>query len=341
MKNKKYLLWGFFISIFIFILYSVISDWMDNKNSVHKKEENKIMEKIISEVSEKIAVTNGIKHTVPLNEILSGGPEKDGIPPIDNPEFLSVSETDFLNNNDEGIAFVDEKNISYFLPFRILVWHEIVNMDINFKGRKKFPISVTYCPLCRTGIIYEALVDGKDTSFGTSGKLWQSNLVMYDRQKNEKNESLWSQVLGQAIVGERAGEKLNIFKSTITNFGTWKKVHKNTKVLSKKTGYFRNYDSDPYGPSYYKGKDIYFPVNFKEEKIHPKELVLGIEIDGSFLAYKKKGLEKIDDTFGSNFISIEKKTDGSFKLLVNKKEYSYVEGFWFSWKSVHPSTILK
>ena len=93
-------------------------------------------------------------------------------------------------------------------------------MKINYKQRGDFPISVTYCPLCRTGVVYEAVVNGEDATFGTSGKLWQSNLVMYDRQENEEDESLWSQVQGQAIVGEKTGQKLEIFTSTITDYQT-------------------------------------------------------------------------------------------------------------------------
>lgn len=170
--------------------------------------------------SGKIQITDGVKHSVPLDEILSGGPVKDGIPPIDSPEFLSNAEIEFLNANDEGIGFTDEKNISYFLPFRILVWHEIVNMKVNYNGRTDFPLSVTYCPLCRTGVIYKGVVEGRDVTFGTSGKLWQSNLVMYDRQEKGEDESLWSQVLGQGIVGEKTGKKLEIFRSTITDYRT-------------------------------------------------------------------------------------------------------------------------
>lgn len=141
--------------------------------------------------SRAVNVTNGVRHSVPLAEIIGGGPEKDGIPSIDEPKFVSITDATFLSDDELGIA-VTLRDTAKFYPFQILVWHEIVNDEIE--GQR---ILVTYCPLCRSGIVFDPLVSGERVEFGTSGKLWNSNLVMYDR----KTDSLWSQILGEAIVG--------------------------------------------------------------------------------------------------------------------------------------------
>lgn len=152
----------------------------------------------------------GTKHSIPLGEIKSGGPPKDGIPSIDKPNFISIKEAEgFLKESDPGIA-INIEGEKRFYPFKILVWHEIVNDMI--KGKR---VLVTYCPLCLTGIVFDPVVKGERVEFGVSGKLWNSNLLMYDR----KTDSLWSQVLGEAVVGEMVGTKLAVVPSDIIQFG--------------------------------------------------------------------------------------------------------------------------
>jgi hypothetical protein len=160
-----------------------------------------------------ILITDGVKHSISLDEILSGGPGKDGIPAINDPKFISVNEATFLNDSDPGLGLnVNEE--SRFYPYRILVWHEIVNDTIAGE-----PVLVTYCPLCATGIVFERRVNGEIQEFGVSGRLWQSNLLMYNRAGSEENESLWSQVLGEAVLGVNTGEKLAIVRSDVVRFG--------------------------------------------------------------------------------------------------------------------------
>jgi hypothetical protein len=132
-------------------------------------------------------------------EIISGGVPPDGIPPIDHPKFLGPAEVRFLSPQEPVVA-VEVNGIAKAYPVRILMWHEIVNDD--FAG---VPVLVTYCPLCNTGIAFlRPTIDGELLDFGTSGKLYRSNLVMYDRQTN----SYWPQALGQAVVGPLLGEEL-------------------------------------------------------------------------------------------------------------------------------------
>lgn len=194
-----------------------------------------------AQTSKTIMITDGVKHSVPLNEIIGGGPAKDGIPPIDNPIFVGISDaSSFLAATEPGIAFV-HKGVARFYPFQILVWHEIVNDTVG--GER---VLVTYCPLCLTGIVFDPVVKGERVEFGTSGKLWNSNLVMYDR----KTDSLWSQVLGESIVGETTGTRLKILPSDIMRYGDFKKLYQDGEVLSRKTGATRPYGTDPYGNYY-------------------------------------------------------------------------------------------
>ena len=237
-----------------------------------------------------IFVTDGVKHSILLDEIISGGPPKDGIPAIDNPKFVSVKEAgNFLGDEEPGLGVVI-KGEARFYPYQILVWHEIVNDTIQGE-----PVLITYCPLCATGITFERKIPatGEVTTFGTSGKLWQSNLLMYNRTKTgeEDKESLWSQVLGEAVVGEFTGIKLRILLSDTVRFGDWKKFNPNTKVLSQDTGSPRPYGNNPYG-DYFTGGGALFPVANEDGRLEPKDFVLGIEINDKFKAYENRAVAK-------------------------------------------------
>ncbi len=291
--------------------------------------------------SNKIREISGVKLPLSNSEILSGGPPKDGIPPLDNPKFVSNPKAIYLNPADEGIGVIDEAGRATFYPFRILVWHEIVNTKIQYKDRESFPISITYCPLCKTAIAFEGVVAGKSITFGTSGKLWQSNLLMYDRQTDENKESLWSQVLGVAVQGPATGIKLKIYPSTITTFAKWKNDHPQTLVLSKETGFNRDYSRSPYG-NYDKSREIYFPTDFTDIKIHPKTRILGLEVDGNYIAFEKDKIKtgKSNVTFAGEFITINRTKGDTITFTINNNQVPFIEGFWFSWQAVHPQTEL-
>ena len=139
--------------------------------------------------------TNFEKHSVPYEEILSGGPPKDGIPAVDNPKFVSQKEADKWLKNIEPVVVVEHKGEARAYPLQILTWHEIVNDQLN-----GLPVSVTFCPLCNAAIAFDRRLDGRLLDFGTTGKLRNSDLVMYDRQ----TESWWQQFTGEAIIGDPA-----------------------------------------------------------------------------------------------------------------------------------------
>jgi len=129
-----------------------------------------------------IMETNGVKHLIPLDRIKGGGPPKDGIPSIDNPVFASIQDSHFMSDSDTVIGLEINGQAKAY-PLFILVWHEIVNDIVGGT-----PVAITYCPLCYTNQVFERIIDGQAVEFGTSGKLYNSNLLMYDRF----TESYWS-----------------------------------------------------------------------------------------------------------------------------------------------------
>ncbi len=292
-----------------------------------------------------IMITDGVKHSVPLDEILGGGPPKDGIPSIDSPQFVSFSDAGkFLKDSEPGIA-LEINGEARFYPFQILVWHEIVNDTIN--GQR---VLVTYCPLCLSGIVFDPVVQGERVAFGTSGKLWNSNLVMYDR----KTDSLWSQILGEAIVGEMTSTQLKVLSSDMIRFGEFKKQHPQGTVLSRDTGATRFYGQDLYG-DYYTTPGTYFPVGKKDDRLGDKDFILGIVINGKAKAYWPEAVKKageITDQFSGKTIvaRYEKDIDavrlfsaeggsasGGEKELIRINPFG---AFWFSWVAAHPETEL-
>ncbi|MBI3589032.1 MAG: DUF3179 domain-containing protein [Candidatus Liptonbacteria bacterium] len=289
--------------------------------------------------TKEITVTDGVKHSIPLDQILSGGPPRDGIPPIDHPKYISVQDAEKqLTDKEPGLA-VEIETVSRFYPFQILVWHEIINDTINGKR-----ILITYCPLCLSGIVFDPAVSGERVEFGTSGKLWNSNLVMYDRKTN----SLWSQILGEAIVGEMAGAKLNVLPSDQIRFGDWKKLHQKGEVLSRDTGTTRFYGQDPYG-DYYTTPGTYFPVSNKDDRLPEKEFILGIVVDGKAKAYWPTAVKKagvVEDVFEGKTIVVKYESNIDAVRLFEKKSDGTLErinpfgAFWFSWVATHPDTKL-
>jgi len=281
-----------------------------------------------------IQISDGVQHSVPLDDILSGGPPKDGIPSIDDPVFLSNDEADFLSDDEIGIM-VDLEGEARFYPYSVLVWHEIVNDQIGDQA-----ILVTYCPLCGSGIVFDPIVNDEVSEFGTSGKLWNSNLVMYDRQ----TDSYWSQILGEAIIGEMTGTRLDLLPSQIMKWSSFKSLHPEGQVLSTDTGYSRDYTRTPYS-GYEDSISIFFPVDHSDDSFHPKAPAFGIEIDGVYKAYLQEYLEDGEFTDELNgvelLVSYNQETQ---EFLIKRTDTDEVivpfYNFWFSWFAVHPETLV-
>jgi hypothetical protein len=269
------------------------------------------------------------------NKILAGGPAKDGIPAIDNPKFVSVVKAEHMQANDR-ILGIEINGISKAYPIGILNWHEIVNDKI--KGQH---FAVTYCPLCGTGVAFESSVSGNNLDFGVSGLLYNSDVLLYDRQ----TESLWSQILSKAVTGEYKGIKLKRLPIEHTSWADWARQHPDTLVLSHKTGYARDYRRDPYS-GYADSRTLYFEVSNKAPAyFHPKERILGLEIDDRFKAYPfseidKTGKSVIVDEFSGHKITLlwDKKNQQASVKDESGNAIAAIEGFWFAWFAFHPQT---
>jgi hypothetical protein len=223
------------------------------------------------------------KSIVPLDQIVSGGPPPDGIPSIDNPKFISVQEASKFLEDSELVLGLNINGDIRAYPLQILVWHEIVNDEIG-----SIPVAVTYCPLCFTNQVFNRTIDdGQEVvEFGTSGKLYNSNLVMYDRT----SKSLWSQAMAEGIVGKYAGTKLERVPFDVAYWKEWKQLYPDSKILSRDTGSNRPYGVDPYG-DYYTNSDVLFPVSNKDNRLGLKEIVVGFENKGQYKAYKLQEIE--------------------------------------------------
>lgn len=221
--------------------------------------------------------------------IQSGGPPKDGIPPIDRPKYIAANEAGRFLQATDIVFGLDHGGTVKAYPQKILVWHEIVNDE--FDGGK---ISVTYCPLTGSAVGFSGRsLDGTMLSFGTSGKLVNSNLVMYDRQ----TDSQWPQILGIGIDGKSKGTVLEETTLDWTTWSRWRAQHPETRVLSTDTGYFRSYGRDPYGSydqsgTYYDSGGPLFPLMAKDDRFGSKEVVLGVKANGRRMAIHKESLRQ-------------------------------------------------
>jgi hypothetical protein len=228
--------------------------------------------------------TDFSKHTIPYSEIFSGGPRKDGIPAIDQPRFVTIVEADKWLSPKEAVIIVEINHQARAYPIQILIWHEIVNDTLGGA-----PISVTYCPLCNTAIVFERSLEGRTLDFGTTGRLRYSNLLMYDRQ----TESWWQQGNGTAVIGELFGKQLKIIPAAIVSWEMFKATFPQGDVLSKETGAIRDYGSNPYvrydnpdtSPFLYRGPQI-------DNALKPLARVLAIDRHGSQIAFAYDDLQK-------------------------------------------------
>ncbi len=182
--------------------------------------------------------TNFCLHSVPYDDIFSGGPPRDGIPPLDSPRFETVISADNWLEDLEPVILLDHEGEVRAYPLQILTWHEIVNDEIAGD-----PIAVTFCPLCNTALVFRRpTIDSEILTFGTSGNLRFSDLVMWDRQ----TESWWQQFTGEAIVGDLTGTKLESLPAGIISWVDFKSKYPDAQVLSIETGYQRSYGRNPY-----------------------------------------------------------------------------------------------
>ncbi len=252
---------------------------------------------------------------VPLDEIRSGGPPPDGIPPIDHPKFISVREADeWLDEREPVLSLVHEGEARAY-PLQILTWHEIVNDTVAGD-----PITVTFCPLCNSGIAFDRRVRATDDAkrllggddavldFGTSGRLYRSNLVMYDRQ----TKSLWIQFTGQAVAGPFMRTDLRNVPVQMVSWSDFATAHPDARVLSRDTGNERSYGDNPYAGYDAIGSSPFLFDGETDDRFPPMERVLAVTIGRESKAYRYRSLQErvraettvVEDQFGERDIVV-------------------------------------
>jgi hypothetical protein len=220
--------------------------------------------------------------TIRLDEVVWGGVKKDGIPSLDNPAMIPAVAARYLDEQDV-IFGVSINGVHHAYPLRIMNWHEMLNAVIGGA-----PASLSYCTLCGAAVLYETTVNGVTYDFGSSGLLYRSNKLMYDRQTN----SLWSSLHGEPVIGSLAGQGLKLKRLYVvrTTWGEWRRLHPTTMVLDKKTGFNRNYAEGAAYADYFASDETMFPVAWRDKRLKAKEWIYGIIIDGISKAFPLRAL---------------------------------------------------
>ncbi len=268
---------------------------------------------------------------IPSDQIMSGGPGRDGIPSLDNPTFVNASSATSLSPKDRVLG-IEINGVARAYPIRILNYHEIVNDIVGGEA-----IVITYCPLCGSGMAFKAEINGKGLEFGVSGLLYNSDVLLYDRQSG----SLWSQILRTAVTGSMKGTRLNAVPLSHTTWRDWQTRHPQTEVLSTDTGYRRNYRANPY-PNYGRSGKLYFPVSEESRLYKRKSMIMGLEVDGQFKAYPFEELENgstpfTDEFNGERFEVRYDHTNQTAQIFTDGgDEVPTLIAFWFAWYAFHP-----
>ncbi len=243
--------------------------------------------------------TDFSRHTVSYSEVFSGGPPKDGIPSIDAPKFVTVAEAGQWLRPQEPVVLVQVGGDARAYPLQILTWHEIVNDTVG-----GLPLTITFCPLCNTAIAFERTLDGRVLDFGTTGRLRFSNLIMYDRQ----TESWWQQAGGDAIAGELAGSQLIFYPATIIAWDEFNAAHPNGQVLSRETGFGRDYGSNPYvGYDDVNSSPFLFRGPATPGALPPMARVMTVDLNGEAVAYPYDVLAEalvVNDVVGGQAVAV-------------------------------------
>lgn len=272
--------------------------------------------------------------SIPAEQIFNGGPPKDGIPAIDEPRFLPANKAHALKPDDQVLGVLTPRGPKAY-PLRILDRHEIVNDQWGDDG-----LLISYCPLCGTGMAFR--VSSRDLEgFGVSGLLFNSDVLLYDRA----TQSLWSQIMSQAISGPRRGEKLQAVALQHTTWADWSQRHPDTLVLSRDTGYHIDYERIPY-VGYAQSDALYFPVQNRDKRRHPKARVIGLELNGEARVWPFDELAKahapVLEELGGKIVQVHyDSVHGSARITDSAGELlPAVSGFWFAWMAFHPQSSV-
>lgn len=285
-----------------------------------------------TERGDALAQFNTTDLTIPRDQILSGGPPKDGIPSLTDPKLVPVAEAKFADDDRMAVVTVGETTRAY--PIKILTWHEAINDKLG-----DVPIALIYCPLCDSVSVVDRRMGDQVLEFGISGLLHNSNVLLYDR----KHDALWSQVSLTAISGPYAGKSLKHLPWQITTFDALKKKHPKAAVVSTDTGHRRDYARNPYA-QYFANDRLLFPVAHHDHRLKHKEPVIGIQIGDHTKAYPVAQIAKaggeVTDRLGDHEITLKADDVGNVAVVNAPADAHTVHTFWFAWVAFHPKTAV-
>lgn len=270
--------------------------------------------------------------SIPADQILMGGPARDGIPALDGPDAVPADAAEW----DEGEPVVGVRigAESRAYPLAVLVWHELANDTLG-----GVPILVSYCPLCGTAMVFDRRVGSRTHRFGVSGLLYRSDLLMFDRE----SESLWSQIGAEAVTGPSRGARLRLVRSRIEPWGAWRRRHPETTVVSARTGHERRYGVSPYG-DYAFSERLLYPLE-RDTRYHPKMPTLGLRLaDGRARGYPAEELARAGGTASEDFagrrVRVTYDPDQQVFDVEAPDDVDVIEGFWFAWIAFHPASSV-
>jgi hypothetical protein len=268
---------------------------------------------------------------VDVDLVFQGCPQRDCIPSIDQPRFLSAADTDYLEADDLVLS-VTHGTITRAYPTRILDRHEIVNDRFG-----ELPVAITYCPLCGSGLAFIPMLDGETVELGVSGLLHNNDLIMYDR----KTDSLWQQISGTAIAGPKRGSQLESVPVTMSLWADWKRAHPDAKVLAP-PGDPGNYGKVAYG-NYASSDRLLFPVTARDARLHIKKIIYGAEIGHRSIAVEAGWLMKKgswEHEIEGQSLRLEVDATGGVEGTLGGQPIPVHRMYWFAWYSFHPETSL-
>jgi len=249
--------------------------------------------------------------TIPTGEVFDGGVGIDGIPSVENPDFSDIDDINFLNESSLVVGVVTDTEVKAY-PHPILDWHEIVNDEIG-----NLSLAITYCPLTGTAIGWDRNVNGTNTTFGVSGKLYNSNLIPFDRN----TDSYWSQMGLESVNGDLIRTDIVTSPVIETSWETWKALYPDSKIMNTNTGFDRNYFQYPYGDYRTNNANIIFPVTPMDNRRQAKERALAVLTDGGNKAYSIREFESdtlIVDAIGGTEIIVAGSLEKNFMVAFEK-----------------------
>lgn len=279
-------------------------------------------------LAETFGFDDSTRKSVDLDKLMQGCPARDCIPSIDAPRYVAAEAATHMADNDLVIT-LRYNGGHWAFPTKILDHHEIVNG--TFSGE---PLSITWCPLCGSAVGIERTVGDTVTTFGVSGVLYNSDLVLYDRA----TETLWDQIEAKGIVGPMTGEQLVFVPVSMTTWAKWRARYPDTLVLSTDTGFEKDYTQDRYA-EYRSSTRLFMPVNNESDRLHAKTVVYGFALDNGKIAFTEGALPYAGK-FAGEKVSVSAAEDGSVTMQRGDETHYPIRLFWFAWYTFHPDTEL-